>query len=166
MDRTTEVLQNPRQGSQGFFPFKYAYRRQCFYLRYHLCIGGKFGVHEFMACLHPINDCIPYFPRKSDPQSKLNCRRLPGDELCDILKLAKKPEWTIKQLEANQDPYDYDLRASPNTSNDSRRRLQLAQNILRPCKMRCLKPKSHAKERTEMARLDQPNVAIVGAIHH
>jgi hypothetical protein len=56
-----------------------------------------------MACLHWINACIPYFPRKSDTQGTNN------DELCDILNLAKKPEWTIKMLEANQDPYNYDL---------------------------------------------------------
>jgi hypothetical protein len=95
--------------AKEFFPVKHAYRRQCFYLRYHLYIGGKFGVREFMARLHRINACIPYFPRKFDTQGTLDCRRLPDDELCDILNLAKKPEWTIKMLEGNQDPYDYDL---------------------------------------------------------
>ena len=35
--------------AQAFFPVKHAYRRQCFYLRYHLYIGGKFGVRQFMA---------------------------------------------------------------------------------------------------------------------
>jgi competence protein ComGC len=37
------------------------------------------------------------------------CKRLPDDKLCDMLNLAKKLEWTIKMLEANQDAYDYDL---------------------------------------------------------
>jgi hypothetical protein len=95
--------------AKEFFPVKHAYRRQCFYLRYHLYIGGKFGVREFMARLHRINACIPYFPRKSDTQGVKYCKRLPDDELCNILNLAKKPEWTVKMLEANQDAYDYDL---------------------------------------------------------
>jgi hypothetical protein len=95
--------------AKEFFPVKHAYRRQCFYLRYHLYIGGKFGVREFMARLHRINACIPYFPRKTDTQGIKYCKRLPDDKLCDILNLAKKPEWTIKMLEANQDAYDYDL---------------------------------------------------------
>ena len=95
--------------AKEFFPVKHAYRRQCFYLRYHLYIGGKFGVREFMARLHRINACIPYFPRKSDANGVKYCKRLPDDELCDILNLAKKPEWTVKMLEANQDAYDYDL---------------------------------------------------------
>jgi hypothetical protein len=95
--------------AKEFFPVKHAYRRQCFYLRYHLYIGGKFGVREFMARLHRINACIPYFPRKSDTQGIKYCKGLPDDELCDILNLAKKPEWTVKMLEANQDAYDYDL---------------------------------------------------------
>jgi preprotein translocase subunit Sss1 len=96
------------QVAKEFFPVKHAYRRQCFYLRYHLYIGGKFVVHEFMAPLHRINACIPYFPRKSDTQGIKYCKRLPDNKLCDILNLAKKPEWTIKMLEANQDAYDYD----------------------------------------------------------
>jgi len=95
--------------AKEFFPVKHAYRRQCFYLRYHLYISGKFGVREFMARLHRINACIPYFPRKNGVNGRVVCTRLPDDELCDILNLAKKPEWTIKMLEANQDPYDYDL---------------------------------------------------------
>jgi hypothetical protein len=97
------------QVAKEFFPVKHAYRRQCFYFRYHLYIGGKFGVREFMACLHRINACIPYFSRKTDTQGIKYCKRLPDDELCDILNLAKKPEWTIKMLEASQDAYDYDL---------------------------------------------------------
>ncbi len=95
--------------AQEFFPIKHAYRRQHFYMRYPLYIGGKFGVREFMARLHRINACIPYFPRKSDANGVKYCKRLPDDELCDILNLAKKPEWTVKMLEANQDAYDYDL---------------------------------------------------------
>jgi hypothetical protein len=66
-------------------------------------------VREFMAQLHQINACIPYFPRKFNTQGTLDCRRLPDNELCDILNLAKKPEWMIKMLEVNQDPYNYDL---------------------------------------------------------
>jgi hypothetical protein len=95
--------------AEEFFPVKDAYPRQCFHLRYHLYIGGKLGVREFMARLQGINACILYFPRKTDTQGIKYCKRLPNDELCDILNLAKKPEWTIKMLEANQDAYDYDL---------------------------------------------------------
>jgi hypothetical protein len=54
--------------AKKFFPVKHAYRRQCFYLRYHLYIGGKFGVLAFMARPHRINACIPYFPRKTYTQ--------------------------------------------------------------------------------------------------
>jgi hypothetical protein len=43
----------------------------------------------------------------SKAQKKFLC--LPDDEFCDILNLAKKPEWAINMLEANQDPYDYDV---------------------------------------------------------
>jgi hypothetical protein len=111
--------------AQEFFPVKHAYRRQCFYMRYHLYIGGKFGVREFMARLHRINACIPYFPRKADTQGKLDCRRLPDDELCAILNLAKKPEWSIKMLEADKDPYDYDLHGL----SDYLERLETAHNI-------------------------------------
>jgi hypothetical protein len=95
--------------AKEFFPVKHAYRMQCFYLCYHLYIGGKFGVCKFMARLHRINACIPYFPRKTNTQGIKYCKRLPDDKLCDILNLAKKPEWTIKMLGANQDAYDYDL---------------------------------------------------------
>ena len=111
--------------AQEFFPIKHAYRRQHFYMRYHLYIGGKFGVREFMARLHRINACIPYFPRKTDTQGKLDCRRLPDDELCAILNLAKKPEWSIKMLEADKDPYDYDLHGL----SDYLERLETAHNI-------------------------------------
>jgi hypothetical protein len=111
--------------AQEFIPVKHAYRRQCFYMRYHLYIGGKFGVREFMARLHRINACIPYFPRKADTQGKLDCRRLPDDELCAILNLAKKPEWSIKMLEADKDPYDYDLHGL----SDYLERLETAHNI-------------------------------------
>ncbi len=111
--------------AQEFFPVKHAYRRQCFYMRYHLYIGGTFGVREFMARLHRINACIPYFPRKADTQGKLDCRCLPDDELCAILNLAKKPEWSIKMLEADKDPYDYDLHGL----SDYLERLETAHNI-------------------------------------
>jgi hypothetical protein len=57
-----------------------------------------------------INACIPcYFPRKTGINGKVDCHQLLDDELCDILNLAKKPNWTITMLKANQDPYDYYL---------------------------------------------------------
>ena len=67
------------RAAQEFFPIKHAYRRRHFYMRYHLYIGGKFGVGEFMARLLRINACIPYFPRKTDPQGKVGCRSLADD---------------------------------------------------------------------------------------
>jgi hypothetical protein len=78
--------------AKEFFPVKHAYRRQRFYLRYHLYIGGKFSVYKFMACLNRINACIPYFPRKLDTQGTKDCCCLPDNKLCNILNLAKKPE--------------------------------------------------------------------------
>ena len=49
------------------------------------------------------------FQEKNGKKELRNCKKLGEDELCDILNLAKKPEWTIRMLEANQDPYDFDL---------------------------------------------------------
>jgi hypothetical protein len=95
--------------AKEFFPVNHAYRRQIFYMKYHLFIGGKTGVRDFIARVHRINSCIPYFPRKNGKKGLRNCKKLGEDELCDILNLAKKPEWTIRMLEANQDPYDFDL---------------------------------------------------------
>lgn len=46
-----------------------AYHRQYFYLRYHLYIGIKFGVHEFMAGLHEVNTCIPYLFSEEDEEN-------------------------------------------------------------------------------------------------
>ena len=78
-------------------------------MKYHLFIGGKTGVHDFIARVHRIHSCIPYFPRKNGKKRIVGCKKLGEDELCDILNLAKKPEWMIRMLEANQDPYDFDL---------------------------------------------------------
>ena len=36
------------------------------------------------------------------------CKLLEEDQLWDIVNIAKKPEWTIKMMEANQDPYNLD----------------------------------------------------------
>ena len=49
--------------AKEFFPVNHAYRRYIFYMKYHLFIGGKTGVRDFIARVHHINSCIPYFPR-------------------------------------------------------------------------------------------------------
>jgi hypothetical protein len=142
---------------------------QCFNLRYHLYIGGKFGVRKFIARLHRINACIPYFPRKTDTQGIKYCKGLLDDELCDILNLAKKPEWTMKMLEANQDAYDYYLHGLTEYL-DSRRRHQLVLSTIRQRMTRRLRPlTSHAKERMAMAMVNRVclnEMAIVTTTNH
>ena len=74
--------------AKEFFPVNHAYRRQIFYMKYHLFIGNKTGVRDFIARVHRINSCIPYFPRKNGKKGIVDCKKLGEDELCDILNLA------------------------------------------------------------------------------
>ncbi len=98
------------QLAKEFFPVKHAYRRQIFYMRYHLFIGGEVTVREFDMRLNRMNDYLQYFPTIDATNGNLNqCQVLGDDQLCDIINLAKKPEWTLKMMEANVDPYDLDL---------------------------------------------------------
>jgi hypothetical protein len=42
-------------------------------------------------------------------ENNKQCKALSDDQLCDIVNLAKKSEWTLKMMEANLDPYDPNL---------------------------------------------------------
>lgn len=86
--------------AREFFPVKHACRRQ----------GADITVRQFDLHLNCMNDYLQYFPMvKSKGGSLRKCPILGKDQLCDIINLAKKPEWTLKMMEANVDPYDLDL---------------------------------------------------------
>ena len=99
--------------AQEYFPAKHAVRRQTFYMKYHLYIGGNTTVKEFYTRFQQMNQFLPYFPMirsglgndvvYADPRS------LTEDQVCDVLNLAKKSTWTEKMMESNADPYDMDL---------------------------------------------------------
>jgi hypothetical protein len=57
-----------------------------------------------------MNDYLLYFPtiEQNDNNFK-QCQVLGEYQLCDIINLAKKTEWTLKMMEANVDPYDLGL---------------------------------------------------------
>ena len=119
------------QLAKEFFPVKHAYRRQIFYMRYHLFIGGKVTVREFDMRLNRMSDYLQYFPTIETATGNLNqCQVLGDDQLCDIINLAKKPEWTLKMMEANVDPYDLDL----HDLLDYLERLELVNSLLQKSK--------------------------------
>jgi hypothetical protein len=79
-------------------------------MRYHLFIGGENTVGEFDMHLNYMNDYLLYFPTIEQNDNKFNqCHVLGDDQLCNIISIAKKPEWTLKMMEANVDPYGLGL---------------------------------------------------------
>ena len=100
-------------------------------MRYHLFIGGEVTVREFDMRLNRMNDYLQYFPTIETATGNLNqCQVLGDDQLCDIINLAKKPEWTLKMMEANVDPYDLDL----HDLLDYLERLELVNSLLQKSK--------------------------------
>jgi hypothetical protein len=76
------------------------------------------------------DDNLLYFPmiKQHDGLWKELCQVLGNDHfLCHIINLAKKPEWTLKMMEANVDPYDLNLHGIL----DDLERLGLADSLLK-----------------------------------
>jgi hypothetical protein len=98
------------QLAKEFFPIKHTYRRQVFYMRYHLFTGGENTVCEVDMRLNRMNDYLLYFSTIEHNDNKFKQGGvLRDDQLCNIINLAKKPEWSLKMMEANVDPYDLGL---------------------------------------------------------
>lgn len=99
--------------AQEYFPAKHSMRRQTFYMKYHLYIGGNTTVKEFYTRFQQMNQFLPYFPLiKSGEGYEViysERRSLTKDQVCDVLNLAKKSTWTEKMMESNKDPYDMKL---------------------------------------------------------
>ena len=90
------------------FPSKHAYRRQVFHMKCHLFVGEGITAKEFEKRLNWLNQSLQHFPliRMRNGQCR-ECKALEEDQLCDVINIAKKPEWTVKMMEANKDPHDY-----------------------------------------------------------
>jgi hypothetical protein len=69
---------------------------------------------------------------------------LSDDQLCDIIKLAKKPKGTLKMMEANVDPYDLDL----HDLLDYLERLELADSLTKKVQQSSL----NAQKRQETSK--------------
>jgi hypothetical protein len=74
------------------------------------------------------DDNLLYFPmiKQHDGLWK-RCQVLDDDHLCQMINQAKKPEWTLKMMEANVDPYDLNLHGIL----DYLERLGLANSLLK-----------------------------------
>jgi hypothetical protein len=133
------------------FPTKHSYRRQVFYMKYHIFMGDGKTVKLFEKRVNWLNQCLKYFPMINSTDGQLKtCESLREDDLCDIYTLAIKPEWTSKIMESNTDPYDLSL----TELIDYLVKLEQVDKMRRPDPAKNIKPYEGKHQRTNKIRGD------------